>query len=652
MNQQVVGHSSNHARRSRLGALVIAGLALGAAAPAWGAAFVRVNQVGHLPNAPKRAYLMSSAAEVGATFSVKNSQGTVVFTAPIGANLGTWGSFPFVYALDFDAVTASSAYTIVVKGPERAVSPVFNIGSGKSLYGGLLTNALSYYRNSRDGSDFIPSPLRAAPGHLNDRRAKAYVTPVYDPESGAFAGDLMPTGVTLDVEGGWFDAGDYLKMVEPASYAIAMMFTGVQEFPGQLGAGSSNANFMAEAKRGAQWLLKMWDDKTSTLYFQVGIGNGNDDTVSDHDIWRLPEEDDHYGHCTPEFRYICHRPVFRAAPPGAKISPNLAGRFAAVFGQCYTAFKGSDPALARRCLAAGQHIFELADTKPKGDLVTAIPFDFYAETEWRDDLELGATELYLATRTATAGDLAGLPHANPNHYLKQATHWASAYIAGPTDAVDTLNLYDVAGLAHYRLARALGAAGSVAGLEVRRADLIADLKKQLDQAVAVSDPFGFGFPWAAFDTTSHGGGLVMTAEEYGFLTGDDHYEIYAHRWLGNILGANAWGISLIVGAGTTFPKCMQHQIANLTGSLDGKSPRILAGAAVEGPNSFVVSDPIDAARACPADGSDVFAEFNAAAVYQDNVLSWSTNEPALDLTASSFMAFSWIIAGTPAPLPH
>jgi endoglucanase len=168
----------------------------------------------------------------------------------------------------------------------------------------------------------------------------------------------------------------------------------------------------------------------------------------------------------------------------------------------------------------------------------------------------------------------------------------------------------------------------------------------------VSDPFGFGFPWAAFDTTSHGGGLVMTAEEYGFLTGDDHYEIYAHRWLGNILGANAWGISLIVGAGTTFPKCMQHQIANLTGSLDGKSPRILAGAAVEGPNSFVVSDPIDAARACPADGSDVFAEFNAAAVYQDNVLSWSTNEPALDLTASSFMAFSWIIAGTPAPLPH
>ena len=37
-------------------------------------------------------------------------------------------------------------------------------------------------------------------------------------------------------------------------------------------------------------------------------------------------------------------------------------------------------------------------------------------------------------------------------------------------------------------------------------------------------------------------------------------------------------------------------------------------------------------RTCPANGVDTFAQFNSAtAVFQDNVQSWSTDEPALDL---------------------
>lgn len=39
----------------------------------------------------------------------------------------------------------------------------------------------------------------------------------------------------------------------------------------------------------------------------------------------------------------------------------------------------------------------------------------------------------------------------------------------------------------------------------------------------------------------------------------------------------------MVGVGTTFPHCMQHQIANITGSLDGTTPLDL-GAVVNGPN--------------------------------------------------------------------
>jgi endoglucanase len=260
-------------------------------------------------------------------------------------------------------------------------------------------------------------------------------------------------------------------------------------------------------------------------------------------------------------------------------------------------------------------------------------------------------ELYFALQAASSLPV-GLPHTDANFYLQQAAHWANAYITGPNDATDTLNLYDVTGFAHFDFYRALTLAGNPSGLETTRAALLADLKKQLDRAVAQgnTDAFGFGFPWNVYDTTSHGAGLSVMAAEYGFLTGTNIYAANAHRWLANILGANAWGTSLIVGNGTTVPHCMQHQVANLAGSLDG-SPPVLAGAAVEGPNGIAAKGTLSGMLSCPVDGVDGFAQFNGKAVYKDFVQSFSTVEPAIDLTASSFLAFSWQIAGAPSGTP-
>ena len=121
------------------------------------------------------------------------------------------------------------------------------------------------------------------------------------------------------------------------------------------------------------------------------------------------------------------------------------------------------------------------------------------------------------------------------------------------------------------------------------------------------------------------------ASEYDHLTGTTTYASYAARWLANVLGTNAWGISLIVGDGAVFPTCMQHQVANLAGSLDG-SPPVLAGAAVEGPNSTTSRGLVSGMRTCPANGVDHYAQFNGSgATFQDNVQSWSTDEPAIDL---------------------
>ncbi len=208
----------------------------------------------------------------------------------------------------------------------------------------------------------------------------------------------------------------------------------------------------------------MWDDKARTLYYQVGIGTSfaNDRRIlSDHDLWRLPEEDDAYPGDAFSLQYIHHRPIFAAGASGAKISPNLAGRLAADFAECYQVFRATHPALADQCLVSAEHVFDLADISWKEDtqLLTTMPWEFYPEREWRDDLELGATEIYLALKSADRPLPASLPHRAPGRYLTDAAHWANAYMNGDGDAADTLNLYDVSGLGHYELFRALQLAG-------------------------------------------------------------------------------------------------------------------------------------------------------------------------------------------------
>lgn len=635
-------------------------------------AFVRVNQLGYVSGAAKRAYLMSSAAETGATFTVKNSGGTTVFgPAAIGANLGAWSkSYPDVYALDFDSFVPATGgtFSISVSGSIAASSPNFKIDVATNVYSTALSNSVYFYENERDGPNFIATALRTAAGHLNDETAKVYVTPSTT-SSGRFSGDLTPatfngSQVVINAAGGWWDAGDYLKFVQTASYTVGLMLIGVRDFPNQMGSGSTNSNFTAEAKFGLDWLQSMWDDNNKIFYYQVGIGNGNAQTISDHDIWRLPQADDNYGGCTSLYRYICHRPVFvnpaslnssGQIQAGALISPNLAGRMAADFALCYHAYQTSNTTYANQCLLSAEHIFDLANTTPSGNLLTVIPFSFYPEAEWRDDMEWGATELYFALQACGTSCPAG-PHP-ASYYLQQAAHWANAYITGPNDAADTLNLYDVSGLAHFELYRALALAGNPSGLETTPAALLGDLQKQLNKAIAQSatDSFGFGFPWATYDTTSHGAGLAVMGAEYSYLNGpalngSTSPAIYANRQLGNILGANSWGTSLIVNNGTTFPLCMQHQVTNLVPT-PPNGPPFLSGAAVEGPNSIATKGTLSGMVACPPNGIDVFSQFNGKAVYKDFVQSYSTVEPAIDLTASSPLAFAWQIAGAPSGTP-
>jgi endoglucanase len=692
-------------------------------------AYVRVSQVGYeAGNSPFRAYLMSTVEAGGAHFNVLDSQGSTVYSGKAGALLGAWAHSKTVsynvYALDFKA-PCGGLYTISFPAL-AAVSPKFAVDDAGNLYSGLLLNTLFFYETERDGANFIPNALRTEPGHLKDENARVYETPPLDDND--FIDNVPPAPPMvsaklphIDASGGWWDAGDYMKYVETVSYTTALMEIGVRDFPDQMGAsapgnppappgaisyaGSSgpgapaSSDFTDEASFGVDWLMKMWDDKTQTLYYQVDNSQDWDDygegdpssatgncggtyvtpycLITEYDIWTLPQAADHYqqaGDPRPCDVYttffICNRAVYLAAPAGSPVSPNLAGRMAADFALCYQLNRVANSSLAKQCLKNAEDIFALADTSYPDPapavgsgtcqtcLLTVSPFDGYPEDVWDDDMELGAAELYFALQSAggRAELPPGLPHTDPLDYLRQAAQFAKNYITRIWDAggSDTLNLYDVSGLAHFELYRALEMAGNPAGMAVSQAGIRRQLLRQVDGAIsqAGKDAWNFGDHWNYGDTTSHGAGLSVMASEAYFLTGSKVYDTYSQRWLANILGANAWGSSFIVGDGSTFPNCIQHQVANLAGALNGTSggTPVLWGAAAEGPDGYTSSGALQGMILCPANGLDAFRKFNGnngdfdesqLAVYQDNVQSYSTTEPGIDLTSTSFLMWSW-----------
>jgi len=700
-------------------------------------AYVRVSQVGYeAGETPFRAYLMSTASESGASFKVVNSKGATAYSGYVGTLLGTWSHSKNVtyeaYALDF-TVPGGDLYTISVSGPAPAVSPRFAVDCPDALYSGLLLNTLFFYETARDGANFVRNALRTAPGHLKDVNAHVYQTPPLD--SNDFIDNVPPVPPlvstklpNIDASGGWWDAGDYEKYVETTSYTAALMQIGIRDFPNQMGAyapvnppappgsvsfaGSSgpgapaSSDFTAEARFGVSWLMKMWNDQTQTLYYQVdntqdwdyyGEGDPSSATgncggtyvtpyclITEYDIWTLPQSADHYDQpgdpqpCYPFTTfYICNRPVYVSGPAGSPISPNLAGRLAADFALCYQLNRASNPSLANQCLKNAEDIFALANTSYPDPaptvgsgtcsncLLTISPFDGYPENVWEDDMELGATEIYFALQSAAGAENlpAGLPDTNPLDYLRQAAQFARNYITYIYDAgyTDTLNLYDVSGLAHFELYRALEMAGNPSGLAVSVSSIRKQLLRQVGDAItqAGTDPFGFGYQWNFGDSTSHGAGLSVMASEAHYLPKSNRYDTYSQRWLANILGTNAWGSSFIVGDGSTFPNCIQHQVANLVGALDGTSggTPVLWGAVSEGPGSSATSGVLPGMILCPANGKDTFKKFNGnagsfdssqVAVYQDNVQSFSTTEPGIDLTATSFLMWSWRLAQHPS----
>jgi endoglucanase len=597
------------------------------------AGFVRVDQVGFAPGESKLAYLMSKARIGRARFAVVDQAGRRVLAGRVDAtSRGAWNAaYPAVYTIDLSRLTAPGTYRIKVSGDAVAVSPSFRVQRATDLYDTLVRNGVTFFQAQRDGRSVIPGALHRRPAHLHDAATQVYATPRFVTDDVIADADLRRIGGPVDVEGGWYDAGDYLKFTHSTAYgAVALL--AAQRTLGR----SAPDTLRAEAGHGVKWLDRMWDQHTRTLYLQVGIGSGNEagTFTGDHDLWRLPEKDDF--DTDPADRYAAaHRPVFEAARPGRPISPNLVGRVSAAFAMAAQVDAARHPRRAAAEYRAATSLYARADlASPPEPLVTALPNAFYPEDTWHDDMELGATEIALAAQR--------LHRRGSAAYLRDAAAFAAGYLKAETG--DTFNLYDTSALAHTDLITAMRRAGSPRGLAVTRAALVSDLRRQLQTGAdrARTDVFHAGGVYTDFDVDSHTFGLIATEAMYRSAGGDRRFTAFATRQRDWLLGANAWGTSFMIGEGSTFPRCPQHQISNLRAAARGAGP-VLTGAVVNGPNDPAqfedgLGDYQDGMVPCPADGRDRYGAFSRDDTrYVDDVRSWQTSEPALDMTGSAII---------------
>jgi endoglucanase len=533
------------------------------------AVHVRVNQVGYRPGDPKTGLALTSQDLGSRPFEVRTSWGErTVLTGKVGADRGRYGQFAHVYELDFSALAVKGRFLLRVGGAD---SPVFAVA--EDAHAGLLPKSLEFFRVQRCGG----GPARGhAACHVQDGIAKG----------GPSDGTRVP------VDGGWHDAGDYIKFLITAGYATNLLLTTYVRHPPAFPDDDGNGvpDLLEEARVGLEWMRKLWDAPKKVLYYQVS-------DASDHGTWRMPEQDREA------------RPVW-ACEPGR--GANVAGKAAASLALAAVIWNDPgksyfDAALVSTYLEVARQIYAYGKQRPLAQ--PSNPPEFYGERSFEDDMALAAAALFRATGEAA--------------YLKEARGFAKA--AGGARA---LSWSDSHALAHYEIARV---DPSYVG-EARR-----HLETSLEAArgFAAGDPFRVGLQRLHWGSAPDMAGVALQAFWYRDLTGDGRYLALGQAQWDYLLGANPWGVCFVNGAGTTWPRFPHHQIADLA--------RIeLKGFWNEGPVPLSVF----AAQNLKLSRPDGYAPFQSdGAVYHDDKEDYVTNEPTLDANATGISLTAWFVAG-------
>ena len=553
---------------------VVSAVVLALATVDWaaGSTYLRVDQAGWLPSETKTVLALADEDLGGEPFLVRDAEtGATVLTGSVGADRGPYGSFAHVFELDVTGLEGPGEFEVVLGDPATplAVSPRFRVG--EDALAPVIPVSLRFFQVQRCGDT---SPRMHGPCHLNH----------------GIADGGPRDGEPVDLRGGWHDAGDYLHFTGEEAAAVLLLLVAFDEHPGSFSDadGDGVPEVLEEARVGVEWLLRAWDGESEALYFQLG-------DESDHGEWRMPEGDD--ASDDPRLR---HRTAW-ACRPGK--GANVAGRVAGALALASRAWGDGagpwqDPDLAGRCLAAARAVYAWGKGRRA---VQHKTFDRMEDT-WKDDLAVGATELWIATGETS--------------YRDDARHWCDRM--GHAWSFSAGDLHAVA-----RARFGMHDPGS-------RDGAIAWLEEELDnyEALSLSHPFREALEEPYWGCAADMAGAGLLALWHGALAGTDARRDLARRQRDYLLGRNPWGVAFVNGVGSAWPHHPHHQVADP--ALNPGQPE-LVGYWAEGPTTRREFED----EGISLDGPDPYAPFQSDyAVWHDDRADYVTNEPTIFMNAA------------------
>lgn len=585
----------------------IAVLAL-AAVQAFAGSWVRINQIGYLPEATKVAVFMSDdAVKVDGFELVDAFTGDVAWRSDAVRPTGALGQMRMTCRLDFSALKTDGAYYIkVLSSGGETRSEIFPINP--KVYDGAADFVLNYMRQQRCGWN----PFFKDSCHRKDGIIVGHPDPKKD-------------STFLDVTGGWHDASDCLQYTTTSANAIYQMMFAYQSNPeafsdNHLADGTPGRNgipdIIDEIYWGLKWLDKM-NPEPGEMYNQIA-----DDR--DHVGMRVPNDDQaDYGWGKGEYRpvWFCSGEPQQRGKRGDKNKTtgvaSTAGKFASDFALGAEILKPFYPEFAEKIGAKAQAAYDAGVAKPGVCQTASVVSPYiYEEDNWVDDMELAAYEMYRRT-----GDKKYRTEAIEYARREPVTPWMGA------DSARHYQWYPFMNMGHYRIARNFG--GKVS------AEFIRNIRSGIQRVYerGKDHPFMFGIPgiWCSNNLTS---AMLTQCILYRELTGDTTYQEMEGSLRDWLLGCNPWGVSMIVELpkGGIFPTqphsfIINYKMGNTTGGL------------VDGPVYATIFGSLLGIR---TDGGVNYEEFQPGdLVYHDSTHDYSTNEPTMDGTASLTFPLSY-----------
>lgn len=579
-----------------------------AAVQAFAGSWIRVNQIGYLPEATKVAVFMSDeTAQINGFELVDAFTGEVAFSSSSVRPTGVLGHMKTTCRLDFSGLKTSGAYYIkVLSSGGETRSETFPVGAG--VYDGAADFVLNYMRQQRCGWN----PFFKDSCHRKDGIIVGHPDPRKD-------------STFLDVTGGWHDASDCLQYTTTSANAIYQMMFAYQSNPeafsdNHLADGTPGRNgipdIVDEIYWGLKWLDKM-NPEPGEMYNQIA-----DDR--DHVGMRVPSDDQaDYGWGKGGFRpvwYCSGEPQQRGRRGDRNKTTGVAstaGKFASDFALGAEILRPFYPEFAERIGAKAKAAYDAGVAKPGVCQTASVVSPYiYEEDNWVDDMELAAYEMFRRT-----GD--GKYRTEAIEYARRepVTPWMGA------DSARHYQWYPFMNMGHYRIARNFGGKVSTEFIRNMRSGIQRVYERGKDH------PFMFGIPgiWCSNNLTT---AMLTQCILYRELTGDTTYQEMEGSLRDWLLGCNPWGVSMIVELpkGGTFPTqphsfIINYKMGNTTGGL------------VDGP---VYSTIFGGLLGIHTDGGVNYEEFQPGdLVYHDSTHDYSTNEPTMDGTASLTFPLSY-----------